>query len=544
MAINNTKTSAAVLGGSINPLSIYVQQQANRRKNEAAEAERQRDETSKLLDYNEKFKPETTFFDLNKKLNDEANAVRDKTMQWQQEGRPLPEIMNNASKLHGAVNSLGKEMDGWQQAITEKNKEINQHITDGRLKEKPAKDSLRFGWRNNDGSVKDIPSVRQFMNEGINTIQDNPDNINPEGAVRFWVDNLKDQAREMYSTKWNDGYSPDDIESVVTSKLKYERIPDGTKEGQLKYDKNGNPIPIIDNTTLALAKQDPFVKKLMDTYGGESDESKAAYLKNIIVPGSDIKSNSRQIVRGHKLTDDDGSGAGQGASIVGAGDNALKPFANIGADKQVGFDSISFGYSSPTSIPISTTQGGAADKTGAFSGLRTNPSTGKKEMEFITPVVGGMAGEKEIKFVPYDEKTFQQVLNTLPKAKRDELRKLKTDFDTQFANKKEYVLDEDKLNTDVDKISKYYTDNEDNVETPEFDKGLSSLLNELGVDKKGGSVYKWFTKNKLKIGSAEIPYNDKEKIKEILYDLQKGKYKKAKGASATPENIIPHGNVR
>jgi len=234
------------------------------------------------------------------------------------------------------------------------------------------------------------------------------------------------------------------------------------------------------------------------------------------------------IKTGFRNNDDNGLGFGEeGSSIVGSGENSLKSYETISSDKKIGFDSISFGYSSPTSIPFSSTQGGSPDQTGAFSGLRTNPSTGNKEMEFVVPKPFA-PGEKVIKYIPYDEKTFQQVLNSLTPKKRDELRKLKGDFETKYANKKEYVLDDAKLNYDADAITKYYTDNQSKVGTDEFNKGFSALINTLGLDKnaKSNKTFWWFSPNELTIGDKTVPVGDQEQLKQVLYNFQKGKYKK------------------
>ena len=93
------------------------------------------------------------------------------------------------------------------------------------------------------------------------------------------------------------------------------------------------------------------------------------------------------------------------------------------------------------------------------------------------------------------------------------------------------MLDDKKLDSDVNAITDYYKSNEDKVGTDDFNKGFSSLINQLGLDKNAASnkTFWWFNPNELTIGDQVIKVNDKEKMKEVLYDLQKGKYKKVKG---------------
>lgn len=232
------------------------------------------------------------------------------------------------------------------------------------------------------------------------------------------------------------------------------------------------------------------------------------------------------------------SNSGDGApqtTKVGDGDNNLTDYSSIPSSGKIGYDNLAFGYSgNEKAIPFSETKGGESDQTGMFSGLRTNPKTGVIEMEFITTSPG--TTQKNVVYAPYDEKTYQQVRTALPPAKRKELDAKKNQFDQDFNGRKEYKLDDTKLSQDVDAITDYYKENEANVGTEEFNKGFTELINKLGLDKtaKSNKTFWWFNPNELTIGDQTIEVTNKEKLKQVLYDSQKGRYKKQAGAQAEP----------
>lgn len=531
---------AGVFGGSVNPLNIYLAHQANQQRLQGLRAKDEADQRDKLVDDLRKFNPDKVWEPFYDELNRHIQTnVRDKFYQLREQGLPIAAISRILDKEKSDADTLRSRMN-WQKAQWEDhNDRIDQEVQAGNFI--PGYYNRKLNDRYFDGKYAKLSSEIPSDHEEI---YKDSKGYNVASIVNRFMDSLPDQINAHETEVWGKLGITYDIQKTK-DKLGLQFDP----QGKVILDPRTNkPAIAMTDEVFLMAKSNPYLKQIVDDNLGENAPlpQQREFLTQLLKGQNPVDiQNSKQL--GFKYPENNGDGSGQSASIVGAGDNALKTYENIGSDKQIGFDSISFGYSSPVSIPFSNSQGGAADQTGSFSGLRTNPSTGKKEMEFVTTKPYGTPGEKEIKYVPYDEKTFQQVLNSLPKNKRDELRKLKGDFETQYANKKEYVLDESKLNSDADQITKFYDQNKDQVGSDAFNSGFSELINKLGLDKnaKSNKTFWWFNPNELTIGDQTVQAGDKEKLKQVLYNLQKGKYKKQKGQSAeTNPGLIPQGKVR
>lgn len=532
------KGLAGVFGTSINPLSTYMSYSAQRQRNRVALEAQQRAERDKAMDYLDKFNPTSKFNELNYRVADRVKAnVRDWYVGNVQAGNSGTLLKNELQNRQAQELAYVEETNAWKEQIDGLEKEIKADPIRYKTGENSALSAVRDIYKNPDGTLRSDDEIRQSL-LNVDALKFDPRILNTEGVVKSFVEKLPEQNKVLLSKAYSAmGYSPDEIETMVKSGLTYEMEKNpATGQMQVAFNDDLTPKVVVDDKLYRMAKADPYMNSLMMDASANKEGQMDWLRKNVRGQGDKV-SIDRQVISGKRLIDDSESGGvDAGSSIVGSGDNSLKSYDKIGPDKKIGFDSISFGYSSPTAIPFSTTQGGAPDKTGAFSGLRTNPSTGKKEMEFVVPKQFS-PGEKEIKYIPYDEKTFQQVLNSLTPKKREELRKLKSDFETQYAKMGEYVLDEDKLNADVDEITKYYEQNKADVGSDKFNSGFSELINKLGLDKnaKSNKTFWWFNPNELTIGDQVVKVTDKENMKQVLYNFQKGKYKKAKGLSGKSE---------
>ncbi len=317
---------ATVFGGTTNPISVYMQTRAARQRQAQQEAQNRSKQVDELLDYNDKFRPETKFQDLNYVLANEARNVSDITRQRLRETQNPSLALAEAQNMQREVFALGREMDGWKQDIDSLDKTVLDLQTKGVLKPE-ARQAVRYGWRNPDGSIKTVPEIRQWANKMGDTLND-PTIYDPKGTAKNWVSGLQDQARAIYSKMAGAfGYSDSDLEDTLTSKLKYERDP----QGKLVI-KDGNPVPIIDETTYDLAMQDPYMRIVLNANGGPTDASKMEYLKQIVIPGADIKAQNRQITRGQRAPTDsnlqiiDGINFGVGSKL---NQTAIDRFKNI-----------------------------------------------------------------------------------------------------------------------------------------------------------------------------------------------------------------------
>lgn len=288
---------AGIFGSSINPLQYLMQQQARHQKSQASISEEQRKQRDKLMDYNEKYNPSSKFAEFNYRIADKAQKeIREPVLAGMNMGVPINQLTYERDRAVGVLNAYTKEVDSWKEALDSMDKDIQAGEASGVYK-KGAHRVLRDIYLDENGQLKNDGDIRQGM-ANVEELFNNPEIYNKDGVIKNWVDNLKDQGRAMYSTKWNDGYSPDDIENIVTSKLRYERDPDGS----LKTSSTGDPIPIIDDTTFKLAKMDTNLRLLIEANGGPTEEGQRKWLSQNIPGGIDSIKENRQIQRGHKLS--------------------------------------------------------------------------------------------------------------------------------------------------------------------------------------------------------------------------------------------------
>lgn len=526
------KGKAGVFGSSINPLAVYMQYAGQRQRNKAALEQQYKASRDKYLEDQNKWNPKGAWEDMYEPVSQLVTSGRNRTIDLIERNGGVVDsrIKKDANEWQGYVDEVANKTMALKKIYESAYKEIDENPIMDKQYAKSKLNDRKDQWK---GALMNGTSI----DDKIEDIYSDPKAYNINAVLKAFVDTMEEQVTEIFgkTTGPNGEYL---TKTELTSKLPYETVINPkTGTTDWKRDKHGRKVlKEDDDNLLILARNNVPLNLIMEEAVGTDEAKQRQWLRDN-VPGFDKTKQTGDIKTGFRNNDDSGrGGVDPGSSIVGSGDNSLKSFDKIGFDKKIGFDSISFGYSSPTSIPFSTTQGGAPDKTGTFSGLRTNPSTGKKEMEFVVPKQFS-PGEKEIKYIPYDEKTFQQVLNSLTPKKREELRKLKSDFETQYAKMGEYVLDEDKLNADVDEITKYYEQNKADVGSDKFNSGFSELINKLGLDKnaKSNKTFWWFNPNELTIGDQVVKVTDKENMKQVLYNFQKGKYKKAKGLSGKSE---------
>ncbi len=531
---------AGVFGTSINPLSVYMTYAAQRQRNKAALEQQYKASRDKYLEDQNKWNPEGAWEDMYDIVSQKVKAGRNGSLDViaQNGGIINDNVRKYNNNWQADVNETAKKTMALKERYTKAYQDIESNPLMNKQYAKSKLNDKKDQWRT-------ALMTGTSIDDNMDDINMDPNAWDRNAVLNGFVDKLDDQVNDFFGKMIgpNGEYL---TKTELTSKLPYEtQVNPRTGMTEWKLDKEGRKVLKMDDNLLILARNNnPLRLKMEQEVGTDENKQKQWLMQNL--PGFDKTKQTGDIKTGFRNSDDDSGGGGvdPGSSIVGSGDNSLKSFDKIGSDKKIGFDSISFGYSSPTSIPFSTTQGGAPDKTGTFSGIRTNPSTGKKEMEFVVPKQFS-PGEKEIKYIPYDEKTFQQVLNSLTPKKREELRKLKNDFETQYAKMGEYVLDEDKLNTDADEITKYYEQNKADVGSDKFNNGFAELVNRLGLDKnaKSNKTFWWFNPNELTIGDQTVKVGDKENLKQVLYNFQKGKYKKSKGASEEV-SLLPKGKVR
>lgn len=517
--------NATIFGGSVSPLQVLMQHGAMMEKRRAEQEQLAVKQRDKLIDDLDKHSPDKVWDPFYGEINQMTQQhVRDFTRQALDQGVPIPRIQQELAKRWGDINTEVARANMHKETYMDAKNQLKANADLYKPEAHSALNDVFF-----DGPyAKKIHDIN--TDEIAPRVFDNPDLFNKQNVFMKFMKELPERTNKYYTEMWNPLGQQYNIQDTKT-KLGIQT----DEKGHVIMDpRTGMPKINMTDDVYIQAKQDPFISKILAKEVPDGNIQKEKDYLTAMLGGYDPKEVNNRMQFGFRYKADDEKGDAESSSIVGSGDNALKPYDQIGDDKKIGFDSISFGYNADKETPFSTKQGSAADAIGKFSGLRTNPSTGKKEIEFVSTKPYGAPGEKEIKYVPYDEKTFEQVLNSLPPKKRVELRKLKSDFDKHFENKKEYVLDETKLNQEADSIDKFYNENKDEIGTSQFDNKFNSLLNSLGINEGKGKKTWFWQDNELKIGDKIVPVGDKEQLKSALYDLQKGRYKKESSGIQSP----------
>ncbi len=291
---------AGVFGSSINPLATYMSYATQRQRNKAAMAAQQKADRDKTMDYMDKFNPQSKFSELNYKINEAAQQnVRSWMVGEMDRGRQLSQIMPEAQFRKGQITSLVGESDAWKATLDGLQEQIDKdpirYKTDG---PESAKSLLRDIYMNTDGTVKDFDEIRAGIQDSDKLLYD-PRALNTGGVVKSFVEKLPEQSRTLLSNRYSAmGYSPDEVETLSKSKLKYEL----DKNGQPLLDDDNLPKVIIDDHVYQMAKADPWMNSLM-TAASPNRAGQIQWLKDNVRGQGDAVNVNRQVISGKNIKD-------------------------------------------------------------------------------------------------------------------------------------------------------------------------------------------------------------------------------------------------
>ncbi len=276
--------NATILGGSINPLQVFMMQQAQQSKNDAAVQAQKRKDRDSVMDYADKYNPETKFTQLNQRLGDSVEAELRAPVRQVLETGDVRKADMLGKRLQANLDSRRREYDAWKQTYDEASKIVEDNIKSGRF-DPSARSVIRDTLFDNEGRLKPDNDIRAGIAQ-IESIVDHPKNLNPSFVARSFMNTLDEQATEQFKKQIAGDY---DVTSTLTSKLNYRTKlnPNGVVEFEL--DKNGNKIlNDISPDVYRLANANPDMRQLMEMHsiektGKPDDEnSQKEFLKQVL----------------------------------------------------------------------------------------------------------------------------------------------------------------------------------------------------------------------------------------------------------------------
>lgn len=571
----------------INPLSVMqllMQYQGQKRAAKARQDAAQWEETKKVLDYGDKFRPELTIDpDLNNALvkNTEVRlrqGVRNHLTE--RPGDTSGALAYSAREIDN-IRVLKTEYENWIKTDLDIKGRVEKGINNGRYSDQ-MKDAQRKITRNPDGTVKLYPNADGTVNDmelrqsmaNAHKIFDDPNNYSQAGVFRATVNDLPELVKS-YREKLDTfpGRTPDQNEDEIKAGLQYMKNP----KGGLMYDENMNPIPIVNDFTLRIIKQDEDARFMIDTYGGPTEESQIEYLKKWITPGVEATTVKSQLIKGNNIPDGSDSGSTKQTLDIQLQDSPasnFKPIEEVGTDRANGFRGKSIDLQNV--FTGAQRQGRFYDKqgkqiTGEILGFNIDPRTGDKGVEVvpydnagypmdgsvIVPLDRNLTTMTNLKMSPQDRQVFNDRLDEFKKApvsksfiddkKLDnvanrivESAPKQTSFlgfgssdktGEQFAQEVVDILRSEGI-TKIGKVVNGVTNYEDIDVKAGLESDLGSQTDFISIN---GEEFK------IKNGGEVVP-EEVQRMKDFIYDQAKAQFSKtseqAQGASkTTPEEF-------
>jgi len=266
--------NATILGGSINPLQVYIGQQAQRQKNEALKAEQAKKDRDALHDYMDKYKPEAKFDPLKQRISDYVNNHREKSYSVidaaQNDPRKISMAERDIRRGQGEVNSYIAETDNWKNDYDAASKIIEDNIKSGIYKPE-SRSVLRDVLYDNTGKLKPDNDIRAGMNQ-LQSIVDHPNNYDKQGVALNFMKGLPEKVNQYYTDMFNPLGQQYNIQDTKT-KL---GIAQDDKGRIIMDPRTGMPKINMTDDVYIQAMQDPMLSKLVakDVPNGTIEQNK------------------------------------------------------------------------------------------------------------------------------------------------------------------------------------------------------------------------------------------------------------------------------
>lgn len=283
---------AGVFGTSLNPLQVYLQQQARNQKGATdlyAEERKRRDEVISDL---RKFNPDKVWEPFYEEVNKYVQSnVRDFAYESLNKNVPVSALNHALDRRKGEANTLVNKIN-WLKSQYEDSM--------GQLEKNPyykteAQSSLNDIFF--DGRQARVSS--NVKADQIQTVFDNPDNFNTNAVVIDFMKSLPLKVNEKWSNYYNQLGQQYDIQETKT-KLGLQQTPDG----QIVIDpRTGQPKISMTDDVFVQAMENPYIEKIVDKYVPDRSVEKQKQFVTQLLEGYDPKSIQNRPQLGFK--DDD-----------------------------------------------------------------------------------------------------------------------------------------------------------------------------------------------------------------------------------------------
>lgn len=269
--------NATILGGSINPLQVFMMQQAQQSKNDAAVQAQKRKDRDSVMDYADKYNPETKFTQLNQRLGDSVEAELRAPVRQVLETGDVRKADMLGKRLQANLDSRRREYDAWKQTYDEASKIVEDNIKSGRF-DPSARSVIRDTLFDNEGRLKPDNDIRAGIAQ-MESIVDHPNNLNPKWVAQNFVKTLPERITQHYTKVYNDLGQAYNVQENKT-KLGLQMDADGKV---LIDEKTGMPKVSMTDDVYIQALQDQDISKLIQRdIPNATTEQKKQYVTNLL----------------------------------------------------------------------------------------------------------------------------------------------------------------------------------------------------------------------------------------------------------------------
>lgn len=293
--------NATILGGSINPLQVYIGQQAARERQQAEKDKLAIKDRDKLIDDLDKHSPDKVWDPFYGEINQITNShVRDYTRQAIDAGMPIPRIQQELNKRWGDVNTEVSRANMHKESYHGAKDQLKQY---GDLYKPEAHTALN-------NVFFDGPNAKKIHDINVDNIApqvfDNPDLMNKKAVAIKFMKDLPEKVNQYYTDMFNPLGQQYNIQDTKT-KLGIQTKPNPiTGQPEIIMDPNtGMPKINMTDDVYIQAIQDPMLQKIVakEVPNGNIAQNKA-YL-TALLEGYDPKELKNRPQLGFKTPESD-----------------------------------------------------------------------------------------------------------------------------------------------------------------------------------------------------------------------------------------------
>ncbi len=287
---------AGVFGTGINPLQVYLQQQARNQKGAADLYEQERKRRDDVISDLRKFNPDKVWEPFYEEVNKFAQShVRDYTFKALEANAPISALNYSLEKRKGEVNTMVNKIN-WLKSQYED--------AQGQLEKNPYYKTDAQSALNDiffDGRQARVSS--DIKADQIQGVFDNPDNFNTNAIVIDFMKSLPLKVNEKWSNYYNQLGQQYNIQETQT-KLGLQYVPGPDGKPQVVIDpRTGQPKISMTDDVFVQAMENPYIEKIVEKQVPDRNVAKQKEVVTALLEGYDPKTIQNRQQLGFK--DDD-----------------------------------------------------------------------------------------------------------------------------------------------------------------------------------------------------------------------------------------------